>query len=132
MQPISLFDVALPGVALKTTLLGALALVMVFILIVFVESVALQLIGWGNLRESLQGAFWMNLASTIVGFLLLATVTRLAVFGLILSWVFSVLVEGLVLRRFWHEKTPFHWYAAITANLVSYLLLIVPAYLLQG
>ncbi|MCZ7551078.1 MAG: hypothetical protein B6D39_03010 [Anaerolineae bacterium UTCFX2] len=132
MQSISPLDVALPGVALKTAVLGALALVMIFILVVFVESVVLQLIGWGNLRESLRGAFWMNLASTAAGFLLLVAVNRLAVFGLILSWACSVLIEGLVLRRFWRQKKPSHWYAALSANLVSYLLLIVPAYLFRG
>lgn len=123
-------DVALPGAALRAVFLGALALVIIFILIVFVEMVVLQLIGWGDLRASFKAALWMNLASTAVGFLLLAFVNRLHVFGLILTWAASVIIEGLVLKRSSPRGTRFHWYASLLTNLVSYLLLILPAYLL--
>lgn len=126
-----LFDIALPGVTLGAAALGALALVVIFILIVFLEMVVLQLIGWGNLRESFRSAFWMNLASTIAGFLLLALVNRLAIIGLFLSWALSVLVEALVLFRLSEKGTRFICFAALSTNLASYLLLILPAFLMS-
>lgn len=125
-------DVALPGAVLQVALLGTLALIIIFILIVFVEAVVLQLIGWEDRRAAFKAAFWMNLASTAAGFLLLAFVNRLTGFGLVLAWAVSVIIEGLVLKRSSPRGTRFHWYASLLANLVSYLLLILPAYLLRG
>jgi hypothetical protein len=122
-------DVAAPGLVFGQLALTAIFLVLLFSLIVFVESVVLQVLRWGSFKRSLRGSFWMNLASTLVGFLLLSLVPRLGFIGLLIAWAVSVLIEWAVLARFQPGEKRFTLSLALSANLVSYLLLILPAYL---
>jgi hypothetical protein len=122
-------DVAAPGLVLGQLALTAGFLVLLFSLIVLVESVVLQVLRWGSFKRSLRGSFWMNLASTLAGFLLLSLVPRLGFIGIMIAWVASVLIEWAVLARFQPGKKHYTLALAMFANLVSYLLLILPAYL---
>jgi len=122
-------DVAAPGLVLGQLALTAGFLILLFSLIVLVESVVLQVLRWGSFKRSLRGSFWMNLASTLVGFFVLSLVPRLGFLGLLVAWAISVLIEWAVLARFQPSKTRYTLTIALSANLVSYLLLILPAYL---
>jgi len=122
-------DVAAPGLVLGQLALTAGFLILLFSLIVLVESVVLQVLRWGSFKRSLRGSFWMNLASTPVGFFILSLVPRLGFLGLLVAWAISVLIEWAVLARFQPSKTRYTLTIALSANLVSYLLLILPAYL---
>jgi hypothetical protein len=122
-------DIAAPGLVLGQLALTAGFLVLLFALIVLVESVVLQVLRWGSFKRSLRGSFWMNLASTLVGFLVLSLVPRLGFIGLLIAWALSVLIEWLVLARFQPGEQRYTLSLAGSANVVSYLLLILPAYL---
>ena len=122
-------DVAAPGLVLGQLALTAGFLVLLFSLIVLVESVVLQVMRWGSFKRSLRGSFWMNLASTLVGFFVLSLVPRLGFLGLLVAWMLSVLIEWAVLARFQPGQKRFTLTLALSANLVSYLLLILPAFL---
>ncbi len=122
-------DVAAPGLVLGQLALTAGFLILLFSLIVLVESVLLQVLRWGSFKRSLRGSFWMNLASTLVGFFVLSLVPRLGFLGLLVAWAISVLIEWAVLARFQPGKKRYTLTLALSANLVSYLLLILPAYL---
>jgi len=60
-------DVAAPGMVLGMLALTIGALFILFLLIVIIESAALQLLSWDAFRKCLRASFWMNLASTAVG-----------------------------------------------------------------
>ena len=122
-------DVAAPGLVLGQLALTAGFLVLLFSLIVLVESVVLQVLRWGSFKHSLRDSFWMNLASTLVGFFVLSLVPRLGFLGLLVAWMLSVLIEWAVLARFQPGQKRYMVSLALSANLVSYLLLILPAYL---
>jgi hypothetical protein len=122
-------DVAAPGLVLGQLALTAGFLVLLFSLIVLVEGVVLQVLRWGSFKRSLRGSFWMNLASTLVGFLVLSLVPRLGFLGLLIAYGLSVLIEWFVLARFQPGEKRYTLSLALSANLVSYLLLILPAYL---
>jgi hypothetical protein len=122
-------DIAAPGLVLGQLALTAGFLVLLFSLIVLIESVVLQVLHWGSFKRSLRGSFWMNLASTLAGFLVLGLVPRLGFLGLLVAWAISVLIEWAVLARFQPGNKRYTLSLALSANLVSYLLLILPAYL---
>jgi hypothetical protein len=122
-------DVAAPGLVLGQLALTAGFLLLLFSLIVLVESVVLQVLRWDSFKRSLRGSFWMNLASTLAGFLVLSLVPRLGFFGLLIAWAVSVLIEWAILARFQPGQKRYTLSLAFSANLVSYMLLILPAYL---
>ena len=122
------YDVAGPSLLLGLGFTIA-ALAIMFALIVIVESTVMQLMSWGALRHCLKDAFWMNLASTLIGFFFLALVPRFGYWGLLLAWAISVIIEALVLGRLNRQAGRKSWLVALVANLVSYLLLMLPTYL---
>jgi hypothetical protein len=125
-------DVAGPGMVLGMLALTIGALFMLFLLIVVIESTALQLLAWDTFRKCLRASFWMNLASTAVGFLFLALIPKYGLPGLILALVLSIAIEGLVLSRRKPGETRRNWIAAVVTNLASYGLLIFPTYYFSG
>jgi hypothetical protein len=122
-------DVAAPGLIFVLLTLGCLALLIIFVLIVFIETVVLQLMRWGSFKSSLRASFYMNLVSTLFGLAALFLITRWPVAGLLISWGLSILIEGLVLKRLARTENMSVWRISVVANLASYLLLIFPAYL---
>jgi hypothetical protein len=107
--------------------LGLILFILVVLLIVVIESTVLQLLRWGELRNSLKGAFWMNLASSLVGLVFLIMVPGFGRWPLLIGWALSVVIEALVLMRLKPQAVRQNWLASVVANLASYLLLIVPA-----
>ena len=123
-------DVAGPGLLIA---LGAFSIVffcVLLALIVTLETTALQLQHWGTFRDCLKGALVMNLVSSLVGFGAYALVPALKLLGILISWALSVLIEGFVLSRMAPGDTRRAYRVALVANLASYLILIVPAYLI--
>jgi hypothetical protein len=104
-------------------------LVLLFALIVLCESVALQMLSWGEFKRSLQASFWMNLASSLPSFLLLYQTPRLGIFGLLVAWALSWLIEFAVLNHMLPGEKRYCMTLSASANVVSNLLLILPAYL---
>ena len=125
------FDVAGPGLAVGMLAFGVVFVIILFLLIVLVETVALQLLRWGDLRGSLRASFWMNLASTVVGLFFLWLVPALGLLGILIAWALSALIEWLVLMRLQRGERQLNLIVAVIANLASYLLLIIPSYLLS-
>jgi hypothetical protein len=119
-----------PGLGLTTLVLTLSALVIVFILIVLVESTALQLMGWGDLRRSLWGAVLMNLASLLLSIFFLAMAPKFGLPGIGVSWFLSTLIEWLVLQRLGPFPRGRSLLVSGVANVASYLILILPAYLM--
>ena len=112
-------------------LIGSMFLIL-FILIVLVESVVLQLMRWGNNRIALRTALIMNAASAIFVFVLLSLAPRFGFWSIGTGFVSAIVIEGLILSRLNPELALFNWIVSVSANLASYLLLIVPVYIFRG
>ena len=124
--PAPLLDVALPGLTMLG--FGAAFFFILLCLIIIIETTALQLLKWGDLRTSLKAAAIMNLASSLAGFGLMALIPVLALPGLALAWIISVLIEWFVLHRLRPTNHRQALFIATVANLASYLILMLPAY----
>jgi hypothetical protein len=122
-------DVAAPGLVLGALALTIGALALLFALIVVIESAVLQWMRWGSFRGCLKASFWMNLASTLLGFFGVGAAPTYGVWGLLAAWILSVVIEALVLGRFNRQAGLRTWVVAFVANLVSYALILFPIYL---
>jgi hypothetical protein len=125
------FDLAGPGLVVGLLVFGVAFVIILFLLIVLVETVALQLLGWGDFKSSVKAAVLMNLASTLLGLAFLWLVPVLGFLGIVIAWALSVLIEWLVLMRLNRSENRRNLIIAAVANLASYALLIVPSYLLS-
>ena len=67
MRFMPVFDVAGPGLVVGLLAFGVVFVFILFLLIVLVETVALQLLRWGDFKSSLKASVLMNLASTLLG-----------------------------------------------------------------
>jgi hypothetical protein len=122
---------------------------MIFIPVVLIEGYLLKRMGWADLRASLKDVAIANAVSTLAGVII---VEGFSTFGfqcgthradgsvglavmrcgwdnlvfpyiaIVLMFVLSVLIEGLVLRR--RRNNPHLWRMTVVANLVTYLLLL--------
>jgi hypothetical protein len=126
------FDVAGPGLVAGLLVFGVVFVFILFMLIVLVETVTLQLMHWGNFKSSLKASVLMNLASTLLGLVLLWLVPALGFVGIAIAWALSVLIEWWVLTRLHQGENRRNLLIATVANLASYILLIVPSYLLSS
>ena len=106
MALLPVFDVAGPGLVAGLLVFGVAFVIILFLLILLVETVALQLLHWGDFRSSLKASFLMNLASTVVGLLFLWLVPALGFLGIFIAWALSVLIETLVLMRLRRGREP--------------------------
>jgi len=121
------FDIAGPSMLISLGFTIA-ALIIMFFLIVIIETTVLQLMRWGKFRGCLKASFWMNLGSTLVGFLFLAMVPRFGLLGLFFGWLVSVCIEVVVLMRLKPGQRRHNWLVSLISNLVSYLILLLPTY----
>jgi hypothetical protein len=118
-----------------TVVFYILIILAVFILIsllILVEMVALQLLHWGNTRQSLRASLAMNIPSSVVGIVLLVLFPQPDLRHLLVGWPILVIIEGSVLAYIRPGTSVYNWFAAAVANLASYLLLILPAFLFRG
>jgi ABC-type microcin C transport system permease subunit YejE len=106
--------------------LGTLCIV--YTLILLVETVVLQLMRWGAFRQSVIAALAMNLASILIGIILLALVPQFGFYSLLIALILSTLVEGAVLTQLKRDALGYNFLVALAANLASYLILLLPAF----
>lgn len=113
-------------------ILTFLAVVILIMLIALVEMVALQLLRWGNTRQSIQASLMMNLSSSVAWLLMLVLFSQPNIWILLVAWLIMVAIEGGVLTRLRPGTPGYNWFVAAMANLASYLILILPAFLFRG
>jgi len=113
-------------------LLTAMSIAILILLITLVEMVALQLLRWGNTRQSMRASLMMNLTSSVVGILLLVLFPHPNLRNLWIAWLILVIIEGGVLTRLRPQTPRYNWFIAAVANLASYIILILPAFLFRG
>jgi hypothetical protein len=129
MHSTPFFDVISPGLILLSLGLGLIALFLLTLLIALVEAVVLTLLKWNSFPRSLLAAVIINIASSLVGGVLLIFLQQVPVTWMIIAFVISVGIEGAILLKIQPAAGRRAWFLALTANLASYILLILPAYL---
>ena len=129
MFSISRFDVAGPGLIVAA---GLLALCIVSLPIILLESLVLWRLHWGTFKRSLLVALIMNVATFILGIGVVPFTLPLGIWGFLIDYAISVLVEGGILMLFKRGAARENWIAALAANTLSYLLVMLPLYLFYG
>lgn len=129
MPTTPVFDVIAPPMILVSLGLGLVALCLLTLLISLVEGVALALLKWSVFPRSLIASFIMNTTSSLVGGLLLIFLQDIPLIWMLLAFVLSVSIEGVILLKIQPAAGRRAWLFVLIANLASYILLILPAYL---
>ena len=109
-------------------ILGSLALLVVYLLIALVEGVALTLLGWSPFRTSLTVSVIMNLIAGVINGPLLVLLQHTPRVWLPVSFMLSFLIDAFILTYFKRQVIRQNSLFALLVNLVSYILLIFPAY----
>ena len=129
MPAYPLFDVITPGLTFLALSLGGVALCLVTILVALVEGVVLTLFKWNNFPRSLLGSGIANLVSGLAAGALLIFLQKLPVIWMGIAFLLSILIEGAILLKIQPESGRRTWLVALVANIASYAILILPAYL---
>lgn len=122
------FEVATPGVILGMLTGGIAVLCLVTLLIAVIETVVLTILGWGDFRKSLAISIIMNIASGIVGGFLLVIFPQPSIESLVIAMIITILIEWGVMSRFQVNRTLLTLFAVLLANLISYAIIIFPAF----
>lgn len=122
------FDAATPGVVLGMIAGGIAVLCLVILLIAVVETVVLTLVGWGDFRKSLRISMLMNIASGIVGGILLVIFPEPSVQSLVIAMLIMIFIEWGIMIRFQRDVVFLTLIAVFLANMISYGIIIFPAY----
>lgn len=123
------FDTTTPGIVLGMLAGGIAVLLLVTLLIALVETVVLTLIGWNDFRNSLKISVLMNIASGIVVGILLVLFPQPSIQNLVIAMLITILIEGgIMITRYQQDKVLLTLFAACSANIVSYGIIIFPAY----
>jgi hypothetical protein len=117
-----------PASGLLLIVLGFLALLVVDLIIALIEGVTLTLLKWNSSRTSLMVSYIMNILSGIVNAILLIMLQHNPLVWIPVSFVISLLIEGLVMTYFKRDTVGQNGLFVFIANLSSYILLILPAY----
>lgn len=124
-----IFDVIAPGMVLLSLGMGLVAICLLTLLIALIEAVVLTLLKWNIFPRSLLAAAITNIASSLVGGLLLIFLQDLPLIWVVITFLLSVVIEAAILVRIQPGAGRRAWLLSLLANLASYLLLILPAYL---
>lgn len=124
-----LFDVITPGLAILSLGLGLIALLLITCLVVLVEGVVLTLLRWNNFRRALLASLIANVVSSMAGGVLLIFLQQIPLLWIFLALLLSFIIEGAILVKIQPGNNRRTWLICLAANLASYLLLILPAYL---
>ena len=119
MHASPVLDVIAPATAL---LAGGTFFAVFSLCTLLIETLALWLLKWGSFGRSLSASFVMNLASTIVGFVLVALSLNAPDFTALFSagFLLSVLIEGVILMLLKKGAARQNWIASLVANVASY------------
>ena len=123
------FDVVTPGMVILYLGLGLIALILLTFLVALVEGVVLTLFKWNNFRRSLLAALIANVVSSMAGGVLLIFLQEFPFPWIIVALFLSIAIEGAILIKIQPGSSRRTWPICLVANLASYLLLILPAYL---
>jgi len=109
-------------------------LAVLFCLIVVIESAVLQFLNWGDLRGSLRTAWQVNLITAPLLLVLLGLAPAWGALSLWAAWAICTPVEGLLLARQIKSSNRRRdltrgLVVALIANLASFVVLLLPAYL---
>jgi hypothetical protein len=121
-----------PSASLGLIVLTALSIAILIMLISLVEMVVLQLLHWGNTRQSMRASLLMNFTSSVVAIILLLLFPHPNIRNLLIAWLILVIIEGGVLTGLRPHTPRYNWVVAVLANLASYVILILPAFLFRG
>lgn len=109
-------------------ILGFLAILVIYLLVALVQGVVLTLLNWNPFRPSMFVSVIMNLVSGAFNGILLILLQRSPIIWLPVSFIISLLVEWIILMYFKRDTLRQNILFAFIINLVSYLILILPAY----
>jgi hypothetical protein len=109
-------------------ILGILALIVVNLIIALLEGVILTVVNWNPFRASMMVSVIMNLASGIINGVLLILLQQSPLVWLPVSFVISILIEWFFLSYFKRNAALRNLLLAFVLNLLSYIILILPAY----
>jgi len=118
----------LPGGMFGLFLLTLLSLFSILPLVVLVEYVVIQLLRWGKFRQTLGAAIKMNLVSFIVGLALMLMIPEPDTWQLLLFLGVAIVIETGILAMLKKGVLRENLVAAVLANGVSYIVLILPAF----
>jgi hypothetical protein len=128
-MPISLpFDITGTAAPYLLLVFGFLALIVINLLIAVIEGVTLTLLSWNPFRISMTISFIMNIISGIVNGILLVYLQHSPFVWLPVSFVLSLMIEVFVMTYFKRQTFRQNSIFILIANLVSYIVLILPAY----
>ena len=126
-----LLDVITPPFVLVTLGLGLVVLCLINVLISLVEGVTLTLLKWNIFLRSLLNSLVANTISSLAGGILLIFLQETPPVWILITFFLSILIEGLVLRKLQPATGRRTWLFSLAANLSSYLIIILPAYLIN-
>jgi hypothetical protein len=124
----SSFDITGPSAPYLLLIFGFLALLVVNLLVAVIEGVILTLLSWHPFRLSMMVSFIMNIISGIVNGILLVLLQRTPFIWLPVSFLLALIIEVFVMTYFKRDAFRRNLLLAFLANLVSYILIILPAY----
>ena len=120
-------DVAGPGVLVAAAIFGLGALIVITLVISLIESIVLYLFKWDRYGRSLWASILMNVTSSIFGgILVIVGLYQTSFLWFIIAFLLSVLIEAGVLILMKRGAARQNWTVALVANLMSYLLIILP------
>ncbi|NJD59898.1 MAG: hypothetical protein C3F13_11865 [Anaerolineales bacterium] len=128
IHPIHLSAINGPASGYLVIVLGFLALLVIDLIIALVEGVSLTLLKWYPFRTSLLVSIIMNIISGIINGVLLILLQKAPVIWLPCSFLISILLETFIMTFFKRDALRKNSLYALIANLISYVLLILPAY----
>jgi hypothetical protein len=101
---------------------GLAAAIVALLLIVLVEAGVLRWLRWGTFRRSLLGSLAANGASNLVGLVALGLMAVIGVaWFLVVAFVASVGLEGMVLWLLNQSEPRKSWLGALIANVLTYI-----------
>jgi hypothetical protein len=109
---------------------GILIILLVTALVSLLEGVVLTLLNWDSFGTCIRISLLINLFPTILGLIFIAVVP-LGWQGIGVAFFFSILVDGALLARLKPGLLLKNYFNSILINLVSYGIIIAPAYLMR-
>lgn len=97
--------------------------VILFVFVLAIETSILELDGWKNVGNSSLDAFLMNLASTVLGWILFIFVTLGGFLTVLAAWAISVVIEAVVLRLLRRGTLGRVLRVSVLANAASYVVI---------
>ena len=109
---------------------GILILLLVTALVSLLEGVVLTMLRWDEFMACIRTAYLINLVTTILS-LVFITFVQLGWKGIGFALLFSIIVDGALLARFKPGMLLRNYFNSILINLVSYGVIIAPAYMMR-